>query len=404
MIDPAIVSPIETLERGKRSRRGREFFMKTDIDLKVEEKQLKIREPKRKLLSDADAVSKRKKLPNILSTTAENKDCNSKEGNTAPECNSATFSTPPKLKKASKIPTKVTPVPKVVTTKNNDEFISPMTEDLILASKNRTSNLPMDKKKKAIRGLVFDKRDVIKSHHDQKWKKQPTNMFLKLKNRTVPAANSVSSHQICKGKTIQVGASQQAYARVQSCGIGSNRPEEASARAQNLHTRYKLSTPSSSFSKKKSAYDKDMNPLSSRDVNFDADNHRRERPLLDVYRREKVRAIEFMNEMIGQPTMNHSVDNGVRLRSAEQDGSGLKEDRKGFMRTNSNYDKFLSNVYKVWCHINEQKIAIGKFKEVFQEIVPSLCTDDELDKYVKSYCDEGKEVMLSEGIMYNLNE
>jgi len=73
------------------------------------------------------------------------------------------------------------------------------------------------------------------------------------------------------------------------------------AAAKVINPRYKPSA--SSFSRTKSAYDKNKNALSSRAVSAEsniANNNRK--PLLDVYKREVEKAREFMNEMVGHPT------------------------------------------------------------------------------------------------------
>ena len=67
------------------------------------------------------------------------------------------------------------------------------------------------------------------------------------------------------------------------------------------------------------------------------------------------------------------------------------------------YGEFLSHVYKVWCEVNEEEVSVVKFKEIFQIVTLNLFSVDELDKHIKSYCDEGKEVMLSDGVMYRIN-
>ena len=60
-------------------------------------------------------------------------------------------------------------------------------------------------------------------------------------------------------------------------------------------------------------------------------------------------------------------------------------------------------MYKVWCEVNEEEVSVVKFKEIFQIVTLNIFSVDELDKHIKSYCDEGKEVMLSDGVMYRIN-
>ena len=97
----------------------------------------------------------------------------------------------------------------------------------------------------------------------------------------------------------------------------------------NKEPRYKLSASSSSFSRTKSAYDKDKNALSSRAV-----SEENRKPLLDVYRREKEKAIEFMNEMIGHPTQ-HEIGNNANNDGQSKIAPASLKENTSFMSTNS---------------------------------------------------------------------
>merc|ERR1711935_438089 len=111
-IDPAIVSPIETSERSKRTRRGREFLMKREEDLKAEEEEEKRKEIKcgRRTCQGMVRVNRSEKA---CAEAIEAATLEFKENISSPQ-SSATFSTPPKKRKINKVPMKVTPIPKMV--------------------------------------------------------------------------------------------------------------------------------------------------------------------------------------------------------------------------------------------------------------------------------------------------
>jgi len=445
-IDPAIVSPIETLERGGRKRRSREFLMKREEDVKAEEK--------RNQRNRKDSTKQNNGKKSEVAAAVEEV----KENLSSPQ-SSATVSTPHKRRMLEKIPTKVTPIPKMVTTKKKIDFVSPMTDDSLLSSSGHLQN---DRRNKSVaRGLVFDKIDEIdpqnrktqiqskildvsscasvamnysrrsQSKHQSKQEKDRISMHKKpvastnfiafqinrKKNCTssetmkeVPSANRDNNnkkphHQRNYVTSNTVGTNKKSVGvRLKTTGISNlHGVQFAAAKAQVSNRRYKPSASSSSFSRTKSAYDKNKNALSSKAVveeNISKNTNRK--PLLDVYRREVEKAKEFMNEMVGHPTRHgiyHNANHGGRSAIAP---SGLKENAS-FIRTNSKYDEFLSHVYEVWCKIDDEEVALVRFKEIFNKVTSNLFTDHELDKHVKLYCDEGKEVMLSDGTIYRIN-
>jgi len=438
-IDPAIVSPIETLERGGRKRRSREFLMNKEEDVTVKRK----RNGGKKNASIRDM---NKKEANAAVPTEDVKE------NHSSKQSSATFSTPRKRRKLKKIPQKVTPIPKMVTTKKKIDFVSPMTEDILLSSSGRHQN---DKKKKSVaRGLVFDKIEevdqpkqkttkgkskmaqklpsaLLVTNHQSQHQSQSKYQQEKDKNRNnmpkkpvvatilVPPPQNNKKEMSTTTTTIQPVSSincdnnnqtsqqQRKYdtskivrTNKESVGVrlktaGISNPYGVAA-AKVINPRYKPSA--SSFSRKKSAYDKNKNALSSRGVAVESDiANANRKPLLDVYKREVEKAREFMNEMVGQPTRNNNNDGESAIAMSDP-----KENTR-FIRTNSRYDEFLSYVYKVWCKVDDDEVAVSRFKEIFLEITSNLFTDHELDGHVQSYCDEGKEVMLSEETLYRIN-
>jgi len=108
-IDPAIVSPIETLERGGRKRRSRDFLMKKEEDVTAEEERNEACTE-----SSKRATNKRKADAAIAAEDVKENDSTKQS--------SATYSTPRKRRKLEKIPQKVTPIPKMVTTQKKNRF------------------------------------------------------------------------------------------------------------------------------------------------------------------------------------------------------------------------------------------------------------------------------------------
>jgi len=439
-IDPAIVSPIETLERGGRKRRSRDFLMKKEEDVTAEEEKKEGSEKASKKV-----MNKRKADTAIAAEDVKEND-SSKQS-------SATYSTPRKRRKLGKIPKKVTPIPKMVTTKKKIDFVSPMTEDILVSSRGRHQN---EKKKKSVaRGLVFDKIDEVdqpkrkatkvkskmvqippstslvmnhqsqhqsQSKHECKQEKDrnrnyiykkpvvstslvppqnnkkvvlTTTITIKPESSTNHNNNNQSSQQQRKYETSKIVRTNKVSVGVRLKSTGISNPYGVAA-AKMINPRYKPSA--SSFSRTKSAYDKNKNALSSRAVSAESNiANTNRKPLLDVYKREVEKAREFMNEMVGHTTRNDNNDGESAIAP-----STPKENAR-FIRTNSRYDEFLSHVYKVWCKVDDDEVAVVRFKEIFLEITSNLFTDHELDGHVKSYCDEGKEVMLSDETLYRIN-
>jgi len=445
-IDPAIVSPIESLERGGRKRRSRDFLMKKEEDVTAEE------ERNEECTESSKRATNKKKADAAIAAEDVKENDSTKQS-------SATYSTPRKRRKLEKIPQKVTPIPKMVTTQKKIDFVSPMTEDILVSSRGRHPN---EKKKKSVaRGLVFDKIEEVdqpkqktaqaevktkmvqippsvslvmnhqsqhqhqsQSKHRCKQEKDrnrnymykkpvvstslvppqnnkkkvstATTTTIKSESSTNRDNNNLSLQQQRKYDTSKIVRTNKVLVGVRLKTTGISNPYGV-ATAKVINPRYKPSA--SSFSRTKSAYDKNKNALSSRAGSAESNiANTNRKPLLDVYKREVEKAREFMNEMVGHPTRNDNNDDG-ELAIAP---SSPKENAR-FIRTNSRYDEFLSHVYKVWCKVDDDEVAVVRFKKIFLEITSNLFTYHELDGHVKSYCDEGKEVMLSDEILYRIN-
>ena len=67
------------------------------------------------------------------------------------------------------------------------------------------------------------------------------------------------------------------------------------------------------------------------------------------------------------------------------------------------YEEFLSHLHKVWTKIDdEEEISEDNFKSVFQQVSGGSFSKTEVEKHLSAYCDEGKEVVLSNGMLYRV--
>ena len=68
------------------------------------------------------------------------------------------------------------------------------------------------------------------------------------------------------------------------------------------------------------------------------------------------------------------------------------------------YEEFLSHLYKVWIKVDgEEEISEDRFKAVFHEVTKKSFSAPELDAHLSSLCEEGKEVMKSDGMLYRIH-
>lgn len=393
-IDPAIVSPYEVMERGGRKRRSRDFLMQREEDLKK-----------------ANKSRVRKKASGKENVKKEAGEVAVKENHSSPQ-SSASFSTPEKQKPAKK-PKKVTPIPKMVITGRKIDYVSPMTEDILSLAGHRDTK--KKEKTPVARGLVFDKVET-KKKTKIKSKIPPSASVLNqprsqaIKKPTKEGKNKTkASILIDKKPAAKMSMPPKKNPPTTTMSTSTNRDQPSKRKYDTIKTatkpkavtlkdgstslgvatkptpRYKPA--SASFSRVKSAYDKNK-ALSSRAV-----PEANRKPLLDVYRHEVEKAREFMDEMVG-----HRNDNDLGGLTV----SNLKENAR-FIRTKSRYDEFLSNLYKVWFKVDEEEVSEERFKEVFNEVTSNSFTAQELDVHIQSLCDEGKEVMKSDGMLYRIH-
>jgi len=63
----------------------------------------------------------------------------------------------------------------------------------------------------------------------------------------------------------------------------------------------------------------------------------------------------------------------------------------------------LSHLHKVWIKIDdEEEISEAHFKSVFQEVSGGCFPENELDTHLSALCEEGKDVMRSDGMLYRI--
>ena len=64
----------------------------------------------------------------------------------------------------------------------------------------------------------------------------------------------------------------------------------------------------------------------------------------------------------------------------------------------------MSHLYKVWIKVDgEEEISEDHFKAVFHEVTGGTFSAPELDAHLSSLCEEGKEVMKSDGMLYRIH-
>lgn len=377
-LDPVIVSPYETLERGGRKRRSREFLMQREEDLKAEQK---------------TALANKKVSKIAAATEAAGKE------NHASLKSSPTCSTPEKPKAAKK-PKKVTPIPRMVITGKKIDYVSPMPEDISSLGGFRTQS-----QKIVARGLVFDASGTKKkSKSKSKGSDQPrpdsihqseTQRSTKCQHNTStvmdkkPPPASVTISQKKSSSTMKNTTNTKSHLagkrKLGADKIGKNQiavPSRGGCTSLASASRSRYKAPSNSFSRVTSAYDKKESTASEPNRKL----------LLDVFRLEKEKARSFMDEMVG-----HRNDDEL----GELGASNPKE-KKGFFTTNARYDEFLSHLNKVWFKVDEEEVSEEKFREVLNEVSSNSFTAEELNSHIQTWCDEGKEVMKSDGMLYRI--
>jgi hypothetical protein len=279
-VDPAIVSPFETLNRGGRKRRGRDFLHEREEDLKKEETTKNNNDgAQRNLPMEATSLSRSQQAAAAAAAL----------GSSSSRQTSTSFSTPEKRR--AKPPKKVTPVPKLVNIGEVSLEVSPMTED-----RPSTGSRPRPHETifPVARGLQFD--------NDARTEYRPENVEdIKNKSKKVPTKRpgaenepNCSSEMDCKTATRPLSISTPKQA---------SRSQPASSQKKKIvGVRLKSTTGmvaersiaqrpiKQSFCRTKSAY-------SAKDTQQTA-SKASQKLLLDVFQDEKKKARDFMDEMM----------------------------------------------------------------------------------------------------------
>jgi hypothetical protein len=305
-IDPAIVSPFETLERNERKRRGREFLLEREEDIKKKET------TKRSTKNAKDALCK----DGLGTAGAETRETASSRQSIT------TYSSPQKQNVTTQMPKKVTPIPKMVKVGMAMDSVSPMTDERLPSVGTKKKNV----KSPVPRGLRFDKVGDDEDKEDDKkmtaTKKiqsslPKTSEIIPTKRRQVQARNDTSSDDVDRKPAAKATI---------SAPTSSNRPNASSEKAiAGVRLNSSGMIPATvakkvsklSFARTTSAYNKDNIQSSSKE------SASSRKPLLDVYREEVKKAREFMDEMVGPPRIDQNLGQ-----------PGLKENAR-FIRTSS---------------------------------------------------------------------
>lgn len=308
-IDPAIVSAFETLERGGRKRRGREFLLEREEDVVRNSDQDapigSIRNPSgnrttgkaTRKIETTTAVPRRQPLDIPAEPVIANESPPSHQSST-------TFSTPEKKTKPK--PKKVTPIPSLVVTKMKVDTVSPMTEDLRTTKESKRPHV-------ARRGLAFGMASKSDEENltGHKNLPHPSQEHLHGGNDTLD-----KEHHHADGSLSLQGPKNELIVRQSDVAMGIGRPNVG---GHSLGVSRRASCKQApSFARTKSAYD-NRKGTSSISCDAPAATGASRQPLLDVYRYEVQKAHEFMNEMVGP---------------RHEDADGLKENTS-FMDTSS---------------------------------------------------------------------
>ena len=276
-LDPAIVSPYEELQRGGRSRRGRDFLMQgTNANSTTKPTTGGRRRGKENVneatTNKASAKTKKAKTPDL----ANKKQVQIKKNQPlSSQKSGATCSTPPPpppKQVTKKQPKKVTPVPKVVLVNRSMKAandVSPMWMDVTSCSNNHKNNNSI---RKAQHRLDFD-RDIpslpnalLPPNKSMQSKSKYHKSINETKKRKRPPTAPTHDSTLSKNKQ-------------------GNRPTASTINFSNSKPKTQTNN---SFSRATSAYGSLPQSKSAKKKN-----------LLDVYRSEVEKAHQFMDEMVG---------------------------------------------------------------------------------------------------------
>lgn len=433
-LDPAIVALYEILERGGRSRRGRDFLVVGG------EKSPSEGEKGNGVVAPMPGKENRTSNSNNKKANQTNNNKNKKAPPLPENMSAATCSTPePPRHARKKLPTKVTPIPKmvVVLTRTTDaDDISPMwmcadatatssslsstrpisrlrhdtnsAQNNTFNSKSKVNNVarPLDfeaspKKNKASSKqhrvipppptcLLPSKRsslhnNTIQQQHHQQQQQRKRSRSTKLEKH---GGIKHGGNDLANRKQPPVPLQERQHGGLMNSSKKKPPPSNPSSKrrqhpqqTQTQHQHPKAKTKSqapaqASFSRATSAY-------SSAGGKASASKHKHRMPLKDVYKREKEMARKFMDEMVGAPR-----------NTSDEDKNNNPKPR---------YQEFLSHLYKVWMKVDgEEEISEDRFRVVYHQITGGIFSATELETHLSSLCEEGRDVMRSDGMLYRI--
>lgn len=303
-IDPAIVSAFETLERGGRKRRSREFLMEREEDARNAD-QIESIVAVRNCNSNRKTgkTSRKTETSASVSRKPDGGPVIAKE--TPPSNQSTTsFSTPEKKNKP--IPKKVTPIPSLVVTKAIADSVSPMAEDPLLSKDSR--------KPAARRNLVFgnaaktDEANVPALPQAEQQEQSPSQRRLRTGDDTAELKPQIAGthSRTAQAKGFNNQHSAAAVGTMRSNGAGHSLGVARKAACKQAP----------SFARTKSAYAVAGSNPTLRNPSETPPAAASRQPLLDVYRYEVQKAYEFMDEMVGP---RHEDAEGLKENSSFMD-------------------------------------------------------------------------------------
>jgi hypothetical protein len=312
-LDPAIVSPLETLERGGRKRRGRDFLHQREEDLK--KKYAKNADTSRQKPPEAD-------LSSSLLNQAVVADAAPRESKSSHQSITTTFSTPQKRRPQKNPPKKVTPIPKLVKVANKSDSVSPLTE---LRDTTANSNYDeLEKPSVAPRGLCFDtveeqdvsKEKMLKSKALSGTRALPKSMPQR------PLGQENTLHRGIEGDDKNPAARSKLPSNAKSSVPSSVKTKKIVGVRLMTTTGFVASRCSASKKPNKDSFSRIAQAHGKKDFKVPTVAVTR-KPLLDVYREEEKKARAFMDEMIAPRS------------EAPQLGDGFDASKKGtrFIRT-----------------------------------------------------------------------
>ncbi len=329
-LDPAIVTPYEMLERGGRSRRGRDFLMKREednVDANTKTNRCRRRgrdnvakEASEMAHANASQSAPGNKKPTQPIVAAPGKENKKRKQKYNSSCRSgATCSSPEPPRVQKRLPKKVTPIPKVIrinTGKEKDD-VSPMWMDAMGASYSSSSSsystntskqrqLDFDEKMSGLPPLPNDFVASKKSISTLQSKGMSHNNNNN-NNNTLPCTTTTSNKHDKKRKRARLS---EGHDKIISSSKKQSYGKDSRTATKYNHSKPRLSLQShASFSRATSAYSTIQKANGKTTKSVSKIQPTKKKPLLDVYRSEVEKARKFMDEMVGLKDCRNDNDN-----------------------------------------------------------------------------------------------